>query len=330
MVNSSEDLFRTLHSFRAGSSNGDSPQKLLLDYCTQVLGSIENIHVDFKEKRDRRDAVLADDDMKNLAKAVSGFANSSGGVLIWGIDDKNHEPKPIKEVQKFVSNLLQLASQTTDPNVLGIEGDWIPADGDPDEGFSLLFIPESMLPPHRIILNGNLKNHYYVRSGNSFSVATHTQLEDMFGRRPSPKLSLSTHFEVASSSHPEVHIRIIVGITNSGRGSARSPYLSVLVHPPYQIDEYGIDGNKRFGLRQLIMSGGSHEIGYGANSEAVIHPGMTYDITAVKLNVNVRMSPANIRDLVIEYKIAAEGINMIIGSITISRSDIWDFINSQP
>jgi hypothetical protein len=30
--------------------------------------------------------VLADEDSKNLCKAISGFANSSGGVIVWGVD----------------------------------------------------------------------------------------------------------------------------------------------------------------------------------------------------------------------------------------------------
>jgi hypothetical protein len=125
-------------------------------------------------------------------------------------------------------------------------------------------------------------------------------------------------------------VKIILGITNSGRGSARSPYLSVSVHPPYRVSEYGVDGNRHFGLKQLVVSESSNEIGYGANSDTVIHSGMTYDVTAIESEVNIRLSPSVIDDLIIDYKIAAEEVNIIVGCKTINRREIWDFINSLP
>lgn len=173
-MNSAKGLYKKLAGFKQADGSGRSPQQQLMEYCTQILGAVERFHVDFKKKHNRRDAKLSDDDRKNLAKAVSGFANSGGGVLIWGIEDKTLSPKPITDVQHFVSSMLELAPQVTDPIVQGIDGDWIPSDaGTGQEGFGLIFIPESSLPPHRVILNHkNVKNHYYIRSGGSFVVAS--------------------------------------------------------------------------------------------------------------------------------------------------------------
>jgi hypothetical protein len=41
----------------------------------------EDLHLDFKELPSGVDR----DGRKNLAKAVSGFANSDGGIVVWGI-----------------------------------------------------------------------------------------------------------------------------------------------------------------------------------------------------------------------------------------------------
>ena len=75
-MSSSSDLFSRLKSFKRPDKSGNSPQQQLLNYCVSVLGSVERLHVDFKEKQDRRVSSLGDSDKKNLAKAISGFANS--------------------------------------------------------------------------------------------------------------------------------------------------------------------------------------------------------------------------------------------------------------
>ena len=46
----------------------------------------EELFLDFKQSSDNGSRrVLSDEDRKNLAKAVSGFGNSAGGVIIWGL-----------------------------------------------------------------------------------------------------------------------------------------------------------------------------------------------------------------------------------------------------
>ena len=47
-------------------------------------GQEENLLLDFKQVNDAE--LTNKDDRKNLAKALSGFSNSSGGLIVWGID----------------------------------------------------------------------------------------------------------------------------------------------------------------------------------------------------------------------------------------------------
>jgi hypothetical protein len=353
-MNSAKELFEKLTSSKSPDDSGKSPQQRLIEYCTQVLGAVERQHVDFKEK-DRNASELTDNDKKNLSKAVSGFANSSGGVLIWGIEDETLSPKPITDVQGFVSSMLELAARVTDPVVQGIDGDWIPSDeGTGQNGFGLLYVPESSLPPHRVILNHKaIKNYYYIRSGESFLIASHTQLEDMFGRRPRPVLSLSTRIVLGGkigsnpycpamspkglndymkvrdgkASSNTYYLYVILGIENKGRGVAKSPFLSVKIHPPYGIHPYGIDGNEGFGLKGLASFKGSDENKYGSQANTVIHSGTVHDVTAVKVPINVMESPYNVFDLVVDYKIAAEGTQLTEGQAVIRGKKLWDELN---
>ncbi len=257
-------------------------------YIKDVLGSIERVHYDFKIKRDRRNPRLDGDDRKNIAKAVSGFANTSGGILIWGIEDKSLNRKPIKNEQ-FLSNCLELSNSCTDPILPGIDGIWIPSAEDEYMGYAIIYIPESQLPPHRVILNDKdkekIKDKYFMRSADSFFVAGHTQLEDMFGRRPKPILSLSINcLKNTIYRGNKKGIDIYVGIQNKGRGSAIAPYLELKVSPPYSIDLInGVDGNGNCGLPRLpSINRRSEFYKFGSTADYIIHTGVCLDV--IKIN----------------------------------------------
>lgn len=51
----------------------------------------ENLNLEFKQKQDSRNGDLGEKDKFNFSRALSGFANSGGGVLIWGIETRNKD-----------------------------------------------------------------------------------------------------------------------------------------------------------------------------------------------------------------------------------------------
>lgn len=66
----------------------------------------------------------------------------------------------------------------------------------------------------------------------------------MFGRRPSPRLALVVPVVsrgVTGGGPEEYWGYAVVNITNTGRGSARSPYLAITVPPPYFVSWRGVD-----------------------------------------------------------------------------------------
>ena len=83
-MDQAQELFSRIKSVE---NSGD-----FIQFCSEVLGAVERIHVDFKEKQNRSHAKLDESDKENLGKAVSGFANSGGGVLIWGFEDETLKP----------------------------------------------------------------------------------------------------------------------------------------------------------------------------------------------------------------------------------------------
>ena len=57
------------------------------EFVNELIANMasEELYLDFKRSTDENaDRRLHDDDRKNLGKAISGFGNSDGGVIIWG------------------------------------------------------------------------------------------------------------------------------------------------------------------------------------------------------------------------------------------------------
>jgi hypothetical protein len=77
---------------------------------------VEQLFLDYKRSSTVLPGVkLSDDDRKNLAKAIAGFGNSEGGVVVWGVDcrrtdegDVPAEPVPISSLWRSRPYLMAL------------------------------------------------------------------------------------------------------------------------------------------------------------------------------------------------------------------------------
>jgi len=180
----------------------------------------ESVYLDFKQKRDRRDGKLHDDDKKNLSIALSGFANTDGGVLIWGIatagtPDRADSLKPISDGPGFETRLVKSILSSTQPPVSAVDHKFIPTVNTPTEGYVIFLIPTSDSTPHQSLID----KHYYRRTTDQFYVMGHSELEDMFGRRPRPLLRLLLQLR----PHPDGSNQeeLMVRLRNDGRAIAR-------------------------------------------------------------------------------------------------------------
>lgn len=247
----------------------------LNDYVTSQQG--EDLLLDFKVANGAN--LNHPDDKKNLAKALSGFANSSGGLIVWGINARKNEQgvdcavgtQEIEPISLFIARLNELTSRSVAPPVDGVRHKSIVlAD---DRGFAVTLVPESDSGPHMAKLG---EDRYYKRSGDTFYKMEHFDLEDMFGRRKQPKLSIDARVTRARDE-------ILVGIKNEGRGTAKAPYLALSIPEPFGFAPYGVDGNNHDGLPRLPYGGNSsRHRRYGANLDTVIHPNTSHDVTKIE------------------------------------------------
>lgn len=281
VARNAEAIFNEFQRLRDGNGSGPAEERLE-SYCRDVLTAVEGIHFDYKCKQDSRTPQLEESDKRNLAKALSGFANSGGGVLLWGVKEGlSLQFHPISHVQTFLKNLLELGGLATDPAVPGLQGDWLPSKHDPTTGFAALLIPESPLPPHRVVLKiKDTQHHYYIRTGSDFLVATHSQLEDMFGRRPRPNLVAVVRADFAYDP-PSSRWQIAFDVVNQGRGMAKEVY----IESPLQLgtsSRGGRDWRSLAGVCNATTGYGS--IAFELISTRVIHPGMAVHFAGLYLH----------------------------------------------
>lgn len=175
-------------------------------------------------------------DKSNIAKAVSGFANASGGVLIIGVSTKNYDGAdhfeklaPTAGVAAYAAAIGTHLSRCTDPRVPGARAVAIAKPGT-DEGVVVIVVPPSDGGPHRAKSakyetgdghTVDFSEKYFHRQGAQTLVLEHPLLAAMFGRRPAPKLLLRTRIEAG----------LVVGfwLRNVGRGAARDIVLQMSV-----------------------------------------------------------------------------------------------------
>ncbi|MDY4840740.1 MAG: ATP-binding protein [Alphaproteobacteria bacterium] len=160
-----------------------------------INSQTEELFLDFKQAVSvgKNFTTLHRDDRKNLAKAISGFGNSEGGVIVWGVEcsrdieigDVAKAKVKVKNVYRFLSWLENAISGCTIPSHNKVRNHIISADENGD-GFIATYIPKSDIAP----LMTTTGNTIYIRSGSNNVPAPYSVIAGMFGRRPQPNVEL--------------------------------------------------------------------------------------------------------------------------------------------
>lgn len=183
---------------------------------------------------------------KNLAKGISGFGNSEGGVIVWGVEcsrdcdigDVAKAKVKVKNVHRFLSWLENAISGCTIPSHNRVRNHIISVDKNGD-GFVATYIPKSELAP----LMTTMGNNIYIRSGSNNVPAPYSVIAGMFGKRPQPNVELiiaDKNLEVLDNAvedmvyppsldnPPEKYLRLSFSICgeNDSNVIARELYLS--------------------------------------------------------------------------------------------------------
>jgi len=282
--------------------------KLKLEYIrNEMIGKeFENSYLECKEKShsDRSDTDAQDE--SNYAKALSGFSNTSGGVLIFGlkatkIDDVDliTDIKPITDIRRFESRLRELESRIVERPIADVE--YLSIFTTAQDGIIAIHIPESPWLPHR-----SRKDYkFYIRAGGTFQSIDLNLIEDLFFRRRfKPKLELAIRARDA--------MNIILSVINSGEASAKNPYIVIKLPHSLRSSSCEIDGNTRLTsfvpMSQYRGNQGSFWA-FMKGTETVIHPDSEVPLLQLLNNVG-QAAQHNI-----EYHIYADHMPPLSGNI---------------
>jgi len=198
----------------------------------------EELFLDFKRSAtDNIAKSLHDNDRNNLSRAISGFGNSAGGVIVWGIDcsknkiddaDVAKTRRPIPNVKRFISWIEGAISGCTVPVHDRVQNHLIITNEAADEGIVITFVPESNHAPHQV--TNEMK--YYIRAGSNFVPTPHAVLAGMFGRRPQPNIIYNVLFTPPKLSGKKIICEFSLLIRNNGPGIAQDIFLNLFSYSP--------------------------------------------------------------------------------------------------
>ncbi len=168
------------------------------------------------------------------SKALSGFANTTDGVIVWGIDARKTGPNDIDAAcgLRLVSNpgvfegrLREWRRSANNPPVAGVDFQCYP--GPSGDGFVVCLVPESGHKPHRAEFAGKC---YYYRAGDEFKQAEPAMLRHLFYPRYNSDFKIEVCLEYSEANpdyRPVAKLTLKASIQNVGNATANDVYVRV-------------------------------------------------------------------------------------------------------
>lgn len=325
-----EDIFQKLVYF-----GEDAIDEFILNMQT------EELFLDFKQAISigKNGTTLHKDDRKNLAKCISGFGNSEGGVIVWGVEcsrdveigDVAKAKVKVKNVYRFLSWLENAISGCTIPSHNKVRNHIISVDKNGD-GFVATYIPKSDRAP----LMSTIGNNIYIRSGSNNVPAPYSVIAGMFGRRPQPNVDLlieDKELEVTENTDedilypqsidnpPDKYIKVSFSIKgrNESNVIARELYLSC---------DVASTGNEYNKVRFLNYNQMDYIPNLDGNLNIITRPDLRLPpLGSLKFtNVEVLLSPFVDEDFLVDGVIGADGAAPKNFRIYIPKNKLRSFV----
>lgn len=193
-------------------------------------GVLESETLDYK----RADHALDQKDLLNVARDLSSFANTAGGLTVYGVAaDPKVKAKPSHIVPIRAQNvevILQVPATHIRHPLRGVRSRVLPESGPVQ--VLLVDVPQSELAPHQVAVQDH---RYYRRNGLRIDSMSHDLLELYFGRRMSPVLepivALGDVQPDSATGESAGVFPVTISLANNGQRAARDILVRVTIPP---------------------------------------------------------------------------------------------------
>jgi len=180
-----------------------------------------------------------DRQLKGIWSEVLGaFANSAGGILIWGVRAPNKIADGVDlvpDAQAVRDRLIALANDAVDPPILGIEVVALMRKRS-KSGFVVCYVPVSDFLPHRSLW---AKHEYYIRTQDGNLRIPTAVLRRMFYPQNLPVVVPVAKAFITLGGDESYHLQMSIDLENRGRASAED--VAIYVIPIDQQFEFRCD-----------------------------------------------------------------------------------------
>lgn len=224
------------------------------------------------------------------SRALSGFANNEGGVLVWGIDARFDKIRKIDVAcdlnlvthpEALRDRLRQLHPTATDPPLVGVDSKAFFEGGASGPGFVVSYVPESDVKPHRAeFIDGK---PYMLRIGDTFKNPSPALLRNLFFPRSSTQLRVSVtpdwqaiELRPGMNFSDDIEILYRFAIHNAGLVTAKDVFVIV------QMEPLALELETPYGAAKVAT-----DFGVGIDHSRPLHPSSTAPLCAVRHRVGV-------------------------------------------
>ena len=239
----------------------------------------ENIHLDYKDDK----ALQTNDKGKNeITKDVSSFANSDGGIIVYGLSEKNHIPTAIStfDGNAFTKERLDQIISNIQPHIKGVKIYHIRVEGDISRSIYVVKIPRSSVAPHMAT------DHKYYKRNNFQSIAMEDyEVRDLFFRADRPELEIDV-CECNCINRDKVRyeddfyiFKFYIGVRNTGRKLCSNFKLALICKPKRFRCDFTLIANSPNvnSLSKTLLDGG--RVKWSFESKETIFPSESLDFS---------------------------------------------------